>query len=71
MNIFCTILGHTWLAETRAPDVRWATTKLGHIFEPVPVEEPVRHFDVCRRCGTRRPSDKRRHDDDRPASGAE
>ena len=68
MNIFCTIFKHTWLPETSAPDVHWNTTKDGHILVPTIGEEPVRHYEVCRRCGERRATVTMRHDKDRPAA---
>ncbi|MEW6071771.1 MAG: hypothetical protein AB1726_04125 [Planctomycetota bacterium] len=70
MNLFCRILGHTWVQETEAPEPRWNTTKDGHILAPTYGEKDVRHFDVCRRCGFRRGAAPRRHDADRPPSNA-
>ncbi len=66
MNLFCRLFGHTWIPETRAPSVRWNTTKDGHILNPTIGEEPVLHVEVCRRCGAERPVPPRRHDGDRP-----
>ncbi len=66
MNFFCRLFGHTWIPETRAPSVRWNTTKEGHILAPTIGEESVRHLEVCRRCGAEREAGARRHDRDRP-----
>lgn len=67
MSVFCRLLGHTWVPETRAPSVRWNTTKDGHILAPTCGAEDVQHVEVCRRCGLERASAPRRHDADRPA----
>ena len=48
MNIFCRLFGHTWLPDIRTPDVRWNTTKDGHILAPTSGEDGVRHYEVCR-----------------------
>jgi hypothetical protein len=66
MKVFCRLFGHTWVFETRAPFVRWNTTKDGQILTPTVTEESVRHVMVCRRCGEERPDSPRRHDADRP-----
>jgi hypothetical protein len=70
MNIFCRLFGHTWIPETRAPSVRWNTTKDGHILAPTIAEQEVRHVELCRRCGLERPAPPRRHDADRPLLSA-
>ncbi len=67
MKIFCSLLGHTWLPETSAPAVHWNTTKDGHILVPTIEDKPVRHYEVCRRCGAKRATMTLRHDKDRPA----
>jgi hypothetical protein len=66
MNFFCSLLGHTWIPETRAPSVRWNTTKDGHVLNPTVGEEGVKHLEVCRRCGAERDVGPGRHDADRP-----
>jgi hypothetical protein len=66
MNVFCRLFGHTWIPETRAPSVRWNTTKEGHVLNPTIGDEAIRHLEVCRRCGEERSAPPRRHDDDRP-----
>lgn len=66
MNIFCLLLGHTWIPETQSPEICWTATKGGHVLEQTAGDEPVRHYDVCRRCGERREAARRRHDADRP-----
>jgi hypothetical protein len=69
MSVFCRLLGHTWVPETRTPSIRWNTTKDGHVLAPTCGAEEVVHLEVCRRCGLERPSGPRRHDGDRPAAG--
>ena len=66
MNFFCRLFGHTWIPETRSPQVRWNTTKDGHILESTAKESDVRHLEVCRRCGEERERPGRSHDQDRP-----
>jgi hypothetical protein len=66
MNFFCLLFGHTWVPETRAPSVRWNTTKDGHVLNPTVGDEGVHHLEVCRRCGEERAAAARRHDSDRP-----
>lgn len=70
MNVFCLLFGHTWLPETRVPNVRWNTTKEGHILAPTIAESDVRHVEVCRRCGLEQAAAPRRHDRDRPVVSA-
>ena len=71
MNIFCRLFGHTWWPETSVPDLRWNTTDEGLTLIPTTGSQPVRHFEVCKRCGTERDIAPRRHDDDRPTAPAE
>lgn len=74
MNLFCLLFGHTWVPETRAPSVRWNTTKEGHVLNPTVGSEAIRHLEVCRRCAEERDLGQGRHDADRPtlaASGGE
>lgn len=66
MNVFCSLFGHTWIPETRAPSVRWNTTKDGHVLNPTIGSEAVQHLEVCRRCNAERSAPARRHDADRP-----
>ena len=70
MNVFCLLFGHTWVPETRAPQVRWNTTKDGHVLNPTVGSETIQHLEVCRRCGVERSAGPRRHDDDRPTLAA-
>ena len=52
MNIFCTLLGHTWMPVTLTPVQRWHTTKAGHTLHQAGVGEgEIRHIDRCVRCG--------------------
>ena len=66
MNVFCRLFGHTWIPETRAPSVRWNTTKDGQVLNPTVGDEGIRHLEVCRRCGEERAAAARRLDADRP-----
>jgi hypothetical protein len=66
MNLFCRLFGHTWVPETRAPFVRWNTTKDGQVLNPTVGDEVIQHLEVCRRCAQERPAPPRRHDNDRP-----
>lgn len=70
MSFFCSLFGHTWVPETRAPAVRWNTTKDGQVLNPTVAGEEIRHLDVCRRCGLEKPAGPRRHDADRPTLAA-
>ncbi len=71
VNVFCRLFGHTWWPETETPDLRWNTTKDGQTLVPTSGDQDVRHYEVCKRCGTERDVGARRHDGDRPAdSGA-
>jgi hypothetical protein len=70
MNVFCSLFGHTFVPETRAPSVRWNTTKDGQVLNPTVAEQAIQHLDVCRRCGLERPAGPRRHDADRPTLSA-
>jgi len=66
MNVFCRLFGHTWLPETRTPEVRWNTTKDGHILTSTAFGDGIRHVEICRRCGDEREAPARRHDGDKP-----
>ena len=70
MNVFCRLFGHTWIPETRAPFVRWNTTKDGHVLNPTVGSEPIQHLEVCRRCGAEQPAPARKLDADRPTLAA-
>lgn len=68
MKLFCRLFGHTWWPETRTPELRWNTTKEGHVLVGTAPGENggVRHIEVCKRCGEERDVGPRRHDADRP-----
>ena len=51
MNLFCAILGHTWVPAVSSPDPHWHTTKKGEILVQEADEGDVRYFDRCQRCG--------------------
>ena len=71
MNIFCRIFGHTWWPEIDVPDIRWNTTKDGHVLTASTGDQDVRHYESCKRCGDTRESAPRTHDGDRPHTEAE
>lgn len=54
MNLFCRLLGHTWVPATSAPEPRWNTTEEGLTLVATVEAAPVRHYEVCRRCGDER-----------------
>lgn len=53
MNIFCRILGHTWVQVTESPKTSWNVDKTGQLLVPTPAGEP-RAYEECRRCLDRR-----------------
>lgn len=71
MNFFCRLFGHTWWPETRVAQPSWNTTKEGHVLVASPVDQPVQHVLVCKRCGEERPDAPRRHDADHPVEQPE
>ena len=70
MNVFCRLFGHTWVPETRAPQVRWNTTKDGQVLNATVGSETIQHLEVCRRCRMERVEGPRSHDADRPTLSA-
>jgi hypothetical protein len=70
MNVFCLLFGHTFVPETRAPQVRWNTTKDGHVLNPTVGDEAIQHLEICRRCGLEKADGPRRLDADRPTLSA-
>ena len=67
-RIFCRLYGHTWVAETSGGNPRWNTTKAGTILVATDMDEGIRYFDVCRRCGERREVRVRGNYDERAPS---
>ena len=67
MNLFCRLFGHTWVPQTSAPDLRWNTTDEGLTLVASSGDQPVRHYEECRRCGLERDLPPRRHDAERAA----
>lgn len=52
MNIFCRLLGHTWLHKTEDPKMSWNTSKnLSEL--DLTVEGEPRFWLQCERCGER------------------
>ena len=68
MSLFCNLLGHTWVPETSGANPRWNTTKDQVVLEATELDEGVRYYDVCRRCGTRREATVRGAYDQRAAN---
>ena len=69
MNFFCRIFGCTWVTETRAPEVRWNTTKAATVLEcsgttstseEEDLETRVEYVERCVRCDETRPSATKR-----------
>lgn len=52
MNLFCRLLGHTWIHRVDEPKIRWTTAKSLNELEPTVEGEPV-FYRSCVRCGTR------------------
>jgi hypothetical protein len=53
MNLFCRLLGHTWIPVAENPKTNWNTDKDGLTLVGTPAGE-VRFFDECARCRQRR-----------------
>lgn len=53
MNLFCMILGHTWVHEAQNPDLRWNTSKGLTELEATELGDPYRFILRCQRCGER------------------
>lgn len=54
MNIFCTLLGHTWVTSAENPKTAWNTDSDGLLLHARPSAAPT-FFEECVRCRTRRP----------------
>jgi hypothetical protein len=53
MNIFCKLLGHTWVHKTDDPKIAWNTTKNMDELAMTADGEP-RFYQQCARCGDER-----------------
>jgi len=54
VKLFCKLLGHTWVHQATNPKIRWTTAEnLSEL--TMHVEEEVRFFERCVRCGAERP----------------
>ena len=53
MNLFCRLLGHTWIRTSENPKTSWNVDKSGMLLEATPASE-VRFWEECVRCRTRR-----------------
>jgi len=54
MNVFCAILGHTWVPAAENPKTAWNTDGTGLTLKATPSATP-RFFEECARCKERRP----------------
>ena len=66
MNIFCKLLGHTWVPATAGANPRWNTTKAGNVLVPTALDGSVRYIDRCARCGAEREARVKRDYDREP-----
>ena len=53
MNLFCRILGHTWVPRSDNPKIRWTTAENMSELQMTALEK-VRLWEACARCGARR-----------------
>lgn len=53
MNLFCRLLGHTWVPTSETPKTSWNVDKSGLLLVPTPAGEP-RFYEQCARCKARR-----------------
>jgi len=54
MNIFCTLLGHTWVTSADNPKTAWNTDSDGLLLHARSSAVPT-FFEECVRCRRRRP----------------
>lgn len=54
MNLFCRLLGHTWVHQSENPKVRWTTAKNMSELDMTAEGEPSFWIE-CARCKERRP----------------
>jgi len=53
MNLFCRILGHTWVPRSDNPKIRWTAAENMSEMQ-MKMEGEVRLWEACARCGERR-----------------
>ncbi len=53
MNVFCFLLGHTWVNGAENPKTAWNVDETGQLLVARPASEP-RFFEQCARCKERR-----------------
>lgn len=53
MNLFCRLLGHTWVPVTDNPKISWNNDDEGLVLHAT-ASAPIRFFDECARCRERR-----------------
>ncbi len=58
MNIFCRLLGHTWVSKFDSPKTRWNTGETGAELIATPSGTP-RLYEECARCRDQRETPRR------------
>lgn len=53
MNLFCRLLGHTWVPASETPKTSWNVDKTGLLLVPTSAGEPS-FYELCARCKERR-----------------
>ena len=53
MNVFCAILGHTWVHKSETPKMSWNNDKEGLLLSAYPHGDVV-FYEECARCRSRR-----------------
>jgi cytochrome c553 len=53
MNLFCLVLGHTWVPGAENPKTSWNADSSGHVLNATPSASP-RFYEECARCHQRR-----------------
>lgn len=53
MNLFCRLLGHTWVPRSDNPKIRWTAAENMSEMQ-MKMEGEVRLWEACARCGERR-----------------
>jgi len=53
MNLFCRLLGHTWVPASETPKTSWNVDKTGLLLVATPAGES-RFYELCARCKAER-----------------
>lgn len=53
MNLFCRLLGHTWVPRSDNPKIRWTAAENMSEMQ-MKAEGEVRLWEACARCGEKR-----------------